>query len=158
MSDFRYRNKNTGQVAEYDHVNHRLEHLDNWETLTVDGQDTPDAAKYQEDGSPVDQFGAPRSSLLLGKPEERTPPPPANVGPTSTPDTPPQDPDTPPPAAGGDDPQVPESDPEFAPLPPKSANKEAWVAIAMERGQMTREEAEAMTKPDLIDVFGEGDG
>lgn len=147
MSDFRYRNKNTGQVAEFDSVNHRLEALDNWETLTVNGQDTPAAAKYQEDGSLVDQFGAPRSSLLLGKPPERVPEPPAAVGPAPAPVDTPTPPETP-----------PEPEPEeFAPLPPRSANKEAWVVVAMERGQLTREEAEAMTKPDLIDVFGEGD-
>lgn len=150
MSDFRYRNKNTGQVVEYDHASPRLEALDNWETLTIHGQDasTDDL---------VDQFGAPRSSLLLGKGPERVPPPPANVGPP-----PAGDPDTLPPTTGGDDPDTqPPADnspaDEFTPLPPKSANKEAWVVVAMERGQMSREEAEAMTKPDLIDVFGEGD-
>lgn len=150
MSDFRYRNKNTGQVAEYDHASSRLEALDNWETLTIDGQDTPEASKYQEDGSPVDQFGAPRSSLLLGMPPERIPEPPAAVGPASAPDGPTKASDTPP--SAGEDP-----DPEFTPLPSKSANKEAWVVVAMERGQLSRDEAEAMTKPDLIDVFGESD-
>lgn len=156
MSDFRYRNKNTGQVVEYDRASTRLEALDNWETLTVDGQDTPDALKYQEDGSLVDQFGAPRSSLLLGNnPPERVPEPPAAVGPASAPEADPKVSDAPP--VTGGDPSVPDPEPEFTPLPPRSANKEAWVTVAMERGQLTREEAEAMTKPDLIDVFGEGD-
>lgn len=61
MGDYRYRNKNTGQIAVYPHENARLEYLQNWETLTIDGQDTPDADQYRSPDGEFDQYGAPRS-------------------------------------------------------------------------------------------------
>lgn len=48
-SPFRYQNKNTGQIVGYDQSSPRLEYLQNWVTLTADGQDTPEAAEYSDE-------------------------------------------------------------------------------------------------------------
>lgn len=68
MGDYRYRNKNTGQITTFPHENARLEYLQNWETLTIDGQDTPEADPYKGPDGEFDAYGAPRSGRgnLLG--------------------------------------------------------------------------------------------
>lgn len=68
MPNFRYRNKNTGQVVDLDHRNARFEFLQNWETLINNGQETPEAARYDDEGNDLDPNRLRRSDRgnLLG--------------------------------------------------------------------------------------------
>lgn len=171
MAAFVYRNKNTGQIESLDHANARLEYLQNWETLTRDGEDTPEAAKYKDDGSPVDQFGAGRPSRLLGgtsvgdRQDERFQPP-GVFEPPVDPEGQDEDPEPPPVTetrdpdqqhAGEDDEEptpAPVKELNPADRPARSAPKAAWVDWAV-KGGTDRSDAENMTKSELIETYGE---
>lgn len=164
MGDFTYRNKSTGQIATFPAENIRLENLPNWETLAIDGQSTPEAAKYEPDGSPVDQFGAGRFPGMIGSTDVGSRTEERHQVPAGTPDPlhpAPSDPGLTPwtgdPAAPADPPQTPaaiQTTPPQTPAsrPAQSALKPDWVAWAVSQGAAPAD-AEAMTKQDLIDHY-----
>lgn len=166
----RYRNKNTRQVVEYDRPNPRLEFLQNWETLPADWSPDDDPGSDQRSargnmlGSssigdrlddrhqiPVGTWEPEVKLTETGSPPEQTDVVTADPAMQVKPKTGDNkrvlrvaEPDD---TSSNDD----EPDPDHRPA--KTDNKPAWVDWAVECGS-SREDAEAMTKTELIDVYG----
>jgi hypothetical protein len=137
MSEFVYRNENTGDVVSYPYRSPRLEMLPNWVTL----QD-PEAETEQAPLSPVEPSQDPG-------PGAQEPPPPVvteTPGPQAPGDEPPAVPD-----GGGDG-----SGPDALERPARSASKADWQAYARARAQDSAEEAaiDGLTKDQLIEQYG----
>lgn len=166
MSKFTYRNKNTGQVVSYPRKVPRLEFLQNWERVEEGTTEQPQVTKAP---------GLLGSANVGDRQEERhkvpggTFEPVVEVQPPGSTDTPEQstetlaDPvDRQPEVIEADayrqvEPSVPsplktEPDPENRPA--KSATKDQWVKWATECGA-DKQDAEAMTKAELIEIYGE---
>lgn len=168
--NFRYFNKNNGHVAAYPNRHPRLEFLQNW--VTVEDDNHLADLQAANDGTRSGRGNLLGSSNVGDRVEERHQVQESTLSTTiGTPsgDPDPVDPDPVDPEADTDpkDPEVviepdpvdPTPDPVPTPLDPadrpaRSATKAEWVDWAVKAGA-SRDEAESMTKTDLIEVYGE---
>lgn len=171
---FTYFNKNNGDVATYPQRHARLEFLQNWVTVEDEGHLADLQAeregtrsgrgnllgssnvgdrieqRHQVQDSPLSTTIGTASGIETG------PVDPAVIDPESEPTT--ADPKVEEKPTPDPEP-TPEPDPTPTPLDPadrpaRSATKSEWVDWAVKAGA-SREEAESMTKTDLIEVYGE---
>lgn len=144
---YRYFNKNTAQVAEFDNPSTRLEYLQNWVTV----EDDAHLAELQA-GRDVRTPGLLGSSKVVQQDPPSTPEPdPPHPPPSTDPQIEPETTPTPDPPAPDPEPEIKGPDPSRRPS--KTATKAQWVDWAEECGA-ERDEAQDMTKQDLIDIYG----
>ena len=141
MSEFVYRNENTGDVVSYPYRSPRLEMLPNWVTLQdpeaeteqAPPSDPPSRVELPQDPGPGTQ--EPPPSVVTEAPGSQAPV-----------DEPPAVPDK-----GGDG-----SGPDAPERPARSASKADWQAYARARAQDSDEASaiDALTKDELIKQYG----
>jgi hypothetical protein len=141
MSEFVYRNENTGDVVSYPYRSSRLEMLPNWVTLQ-DPEAETEQAPPTDPPSPVEPPQDPSPGTREPTPPVVTEPP----GPEALGDEPPAVPD-----GGGDG-----SGPDAPERPARSASKADWQEYARARAQDSDEEAaiDGLTKDELIRKYG----
>lgn len=171
---FTYFNKNNGDVATYPQRHARLEFLQNWVAVEDEGHLAD--LQAEREGTRSGRGNLLGSSNVGDRIEQRHQVQESTLSTTigtssGDPDPDVDDPETPvDPEVQEADPKVeekptpdpeptPEPDPVPTPLDPadrpaRSATKSEWVDWAVKAGA-SREEAESMTKTDLIEVYGE---